>query len=52
VGRYGRGYRRTLFVIDNSTGTPQIVYRRNLASMGWALGADARQMLASAKGTP
>jgi DNA uptake protein ComE-like DNA-binding protein len=58
VGRFGRGYRRTLFVIDNSSGTPQIVYRRNLASMGWALGTDARQMLASAsasanaKGTP
>jgi type II secretory pathway component PulK len=48
VGRFGRGYRRTLFVIDNSSGTPQIVYRRNLASMGWALGTDARQMLATA----
>jgi len=48
VGRYGRGYRRTLFVIDNSYGTPQVVYRRNLASMGWALGTDARQDLASA----
>jgi DNA uptake protein ComE-like DNA-binding protein len=52
VGRYGRGYRRTLLVIDNSTGTPQIVYRRNLSPMGWALGADARQDLATAKQTP
>jgi len=52
VGRYGRGYRRTLFVIDNSTGTPEIVYRRNMASLGWALGSDARQNLASAKESP
>jgi DNA uptake protein ComE-like DNA-binding protein len=42
VGRHGRGYRRTLFVIDSSTGAPQIVYRRNLAAMGWALGSAAR----------
>jgi DNA uptake protein ComE-like DNA-binding protein len=47
VGRNGHGYRRTLFVIDSSTGTPQIVYRRNLASLGWALGTDARQTLAT-----
>ena len=47
VGRHGRGYRRTLFVIDNSSGTPQIVYRRNLAGLGWALGPAARQALAS-----
>ena len=49
VGRHGRGYRRTLFVIDNSTGTPQIVYRRNLTYLGWALGAEERQNLASAQ---
>ena len=42
VGRYGRGYRRTRFVIDGSTGTPQIVYRRDLAYLGWALGRDER----------
>jgi DNA uptake protein ComE-like DNA-binding protein len=52
VGRNGRGYRRTLFVIDNSYGTPQIVYRRNLASLGWALGSAARQTLAQQDGTP
>lgn len=45
VGRHGRGYRRTLFVIDSSTGTAQIVYRRNLQSLGWALGSSAREML-------
>ena len=52
VGHYGRGYRRTLFVIDNSFGTPQIVYRRNLASLGWALGSAERQALAQQDGTP
>lgn len=46
VGRHGRGYRRTRFVIDNSTGTPRIIYRRNLAPLGWALGAQVRQSLA------
>jgi hypothetical protein len=41
-----------LFVIDNSTGTPQIVYRRNLASLGWAVGSAERQALAKQQGTP
>ena len=58
VGRYGRGYRRARLVIDSSTGTPQVVYRRDLTNLGWALGADARQALAqlqpgaAAGGTP
>jgi type II secretory pathway component PulK len=52
VGHNGRGYRRTLFVIDNSTGTPQIVFRRNLSSLGWALGSDARQALATQQSSP
>ena len=50
VGRHGRGYRRTKFVIDTSTGTPRIVYRRNLAPLGWALGSEVRQSLAMEKG--
>jgi len=50
VGRYGRGYRRSLFVIDGSTGTPQIVYRHNMASLGWALGADALQTMTQQQG--
>ncbi|HEX8295664.1 MAG TPA: hypothetical protein VF593_05155 [Chthoniobacteraceae bacterium] len=49
VGRHGRGYRRTRFVIDNTTGTPRVVYRRNLAPLGWALGAQARLNLAAGK---
>jgi hypothetical protein len=43
VGRHGRGYRRARVVIDSSSGTPQIVYRRDLSPMGWALGAETRQ---------
>lgn len=43
VGRNGRGYRRMLTVIDGSTGTPQIVYRHNMAGYGWALGPQALQ---------
>ena len=51
VGRHGRGYRRTKFVIDTSTGAPRIIYRRNLAPLGWALGSEVRQTLAQQKGT-
>ena len=49
VGRHGRGYRRTKFVIDTSTGTPRIIYRRNLAPLGWALGSAVRQSFAMQK---
>jgi hypothetical protein len=49
VGRNGRGYRRTKFVIDASGTTPRIIYRRNLAPLGWALGSDVRELLASLK---
>lgn len=52
VGRHGRGYRRSRVVIDSSSGTPQVVYRRNLASLGWALGADARAALTSSSPAP
>jgi hypothetical protein len=49
VGRHGRGYRRTRFVIDMSTGAPRIIHRRNLSSLGWALGSDVKQTLATRK---
>ena len=55
VGRHGRGYRRTLFVLDTSTnpgGAPQLVYRRNLTSLGWALGSDVRASLQQAAAQP
>lgn len=51
VGQNGRGYRRALFIIDRTGDTPKVVYRRNLSGLGWALGDDARQMLANLKGT-
>ena len=47
VGRNGRGYRRTQFIVDTAAGAPRIIYRRNLASLGWALGGDARDAVAS-----
>ena len=49
VGRNGRGWRRAKFVIDTSTGTPRIIYRRNLSGLGWALGRDVRETFAMKK---
>jgi hypothetical protein len=43
VGRHGRGYRRVRVVIDQSTRTPRVIYRRNLSSLGWALGGGIRE---------
>jgi hypothetical protein len=43
VGRFGRGYRRVKFIFDTSDGTPKIIYRQDLAGLGWALGDKARQ---------
>jgi hypothetical protein len=36
VGRHGRGYRRTLCVVDASGESPRVVYRRDLGPLGWA----------------
>ena len=44
LGPYGRGYRRVRFVFDTSTGTPTIIYRRDLTHLGWALGKDVRHV--------
>jgi type II secretory pathway component PulK len=49
VGHDGRGYRRTRFVFDTSTGTPLIVYRQDLTDLGWALGDQVRAQLQAAK---
>lgn len=49
VGRHGRGYRRSQFVIDYSTDAPRVVYRRDLSSLGWALGEEIRRELISKK---
>lgn len=51
VGPNGRGYRRTRFVFDTSTGTPRIVHRLDLTNLGWALGNDVRQQIQLAKNT-
>jgi type II secretory pathway component PulK len=51
LGPHGRGYRRVKFVFDTSNGTPQIVYRQDLTSLGWALGKSARQKWLTGKGT-
>lgn len=49
VGRHGRGYRRSRVVFDFTADAPTIIYRRNLAPLGWALGRDIRQQLALKK---
>ena len=43
LGPNGRGYRRVRFIFDTSSGTPQIIYRRDLTHLGWALGKNVRQ---------
>ena len=43
IGPFGRGYRRVKFIFDTSDGTPKIIYRQDLSSLGWALGDKARQ---------
>lgn len=42
LGPYGRGYRRTRFVFDLSSGRVLIVYRQDLSRLGWALGKTVR----------
>jgi type II secretory pathway component PulK len=43
LGPYGRGYRRVKFIFDTSDGSPKIIYRQDLSSLGWALGDKVRQ---------
>lgn len=52
LGPYGRGYQRVKFVFDTSGGSPRIVYRQDLAHLGWALGQEVRQDWLLAKTTP
>ncbi len=49
VGRHGKGYRRTQFVIDTSSGEPRIISRRDLPRAGWALGAQTHFLLTQQK---
>jgi type II secretory pathway component PulK len=52
VGANGRGYRRTRFIFDLSTGTPIILYRQDLSHLGWALGKQIRETNFVATATP
>ena len=45
VGRNGRGYCRQKVVFDTTLGVPRIIYRQDLSSSGWGLGAQVRQDL-------
>ena len=45
VGKHGRGYRRSRFVIDASSEAPRVIYRQNLSPLGWALSREVRQSL-------
>ena len=49
VGRGGKGYRRTQFVIATDGEKPRIVDRKNLPRAGWALGEQTRLQLAELK---
>lgn len=51
VGRGGKGYRRTQFVIDANEGI-RIVSRRDLPRAGWSLGEQTRLQLAEQKRNP
>ena len=51
VGRGGKGYRRTQFVIDTNEGV-RIVSRRDLPRAGWSLGEQTRLQLAEQKRNP
>ena len=52
VGRGGKGYRRTQFVVETSGQEPTIVARKNLPRLGWALGEQTRLQLAELKQNP
>lgn len=52
LGAHGRGLHRTRFVFDNSSSTPTVVFRRDLTSLGWALGTDVREQIQLAMENP
>jgi type II secretory pathway component PulK len=49
VGHHGRGYARAKFIFDVTEGAAKVLYREDLAHLGWALGPDARKTLLLAK---
>lgn len=48
VGRFGRGWQRVRYVVDTAEAVPKFIARRDLSSLGWALGKEARAQLLSA----
>jgi len=46
----GRSFSRVRVVIDNSTGTPQIVYRRDISDRGWPMDPQILASLRSGQG--
>lgn len=49
VGQNGKGFRRFFFIVDLSEGEANVIYRRDLSEMGWALGETVLQELAYSK---
>jgi len=45
VSQDGRGFKRVKIVVDGSSGTPQIIYRRDLTDAGWPLDPQIRENL-------
>lgn len=54
IGRLGRGFKRQKFVFETPCVlpvTPKILYRQDLTSLGWALGAQTRKNILAALNT-
>jgi len=47
----GRAFRRVRIVVDTSSGTPSLVYRRDLTERGWPMDPAVLQELRSGQGT-
>ncbi len=45
VGPNGRGFRREVLVIDTSSGTPKVIFRRDRSRRGWPLTSELRKEL-------
>jgi hypothetical protein len=52
VSQDGRAFKRVKIVVDASSGTPQIVYRRDMTESGWPLDRAIRESLRNGHGLP
>jgi DNA uptake protein ComE-like DNA-binding protein len=43
VGKNGKGFRRTQFIVDITEEEPVVIYRKDLDRQGWALGQNLRE---------